>query len=286
MLAGVCCYFNFSGFDRPKANLLRFLRQMSRDGVPIYGVELLLPGQTPATKGYQKWCQIPIDPRTQKLWQKEMAINLAATRVPPEYDNLAWLDTDIWFANPDWVKDTESALVQHHVVQMFDTACWISKSGEVERTRQGSALVGLDHRWQSHPGFAWAMRRSLWNKAGGLFPRTLSGGGDTVMALAMMGLPFWANVREHLGANQEMFRQWAENFKGISVGHVPGRVLHEWHGTIQDRDYVGRCQRVSKIDVAKDLEVAANKLLAWTDSAPPEIVREVSDYFKTRREDG
>lgn len=286
MLAGVSCYFNFSGFERPKANLLRFLRQMSRDSVPVYGVELVLPGQNPATKHFPRWTQITINPTTQKLWQKEMAINLAATRVPPEYDHLAWLDTDIWFANPDWVEDTESALAQHQVVQMFATACWLGKSGEVERTRQGSAVAGLDHRWQSHPGFAWAMRRSLWNKAGGLFPRTLSGGGDTVMTLAMMGLPFWPSVRAHLGANPEMFDQWAAHFKGVSVGHIPGKVFHEWHGTIQDRDYVGRCQRVSKIDVTKDIEVASNGVLAWSESAPVEIVKEVSSYFKTRREDG
>ena len=106
------------------------------------------------------------------------------------------------------------------------------------------------------------------------------------MTLAMMGLPIWSGIESHFGATREMFNQWASHFKGVSVGHVPGKVFHEWHGTIQDRDYVGRSKRVAKVDVGKDITVAKNGLLAWAESAPPEIVKEVADYFKTRREDG
>ncbi len=259
---------------------------MRRDGVPVFGVELLLPGQTPATKDYPKWSRVVIDPKTQKLWQKEAAINLAASMVPPEYDNIAWLDTDIWFANPDWVKATEQGLQTHDVVQLFTTACWVGPDGDVEINRQGSAMAGLDHRWQSHPGFAWAMRKPLWDKAGGLFPRTLSGGGDTVMALAMLNLPMWRSVENHLGADRSLFDQWASNFKGISTGYIPGKIIHEWHGSMEDRDYAGRCLRVARVDVTKDIEIAPNKLLAWSAQAPAEIVQEVAAYFKSRQEDG
>ena len=286
MLAVVTCFFNFAGFDRPSANLLRFLRHMARDGVAVFGAELVLPNQPPLTKDYPKWTRIKLDTRSQILWQKEAAINAVAKQLPPEFTNIAWVDADLFFANPQWSSAVESALEEHDVVQCFDWAKWTARDGTIETTKQACAIVGLDHRWLGHPGFAWAMRRSLWERVGGLFDRTLSGGGDTVMTLAMMGLPVWDHAQRHLGANQTLYRKWAANFSGVRVGHVPGSVFHEWHGTRQDRDYVGRCLRVSAVDAEHHLQLAPNKCLQWTAHADGQIVREVADYFKTRKEDG
>lgn len=286
MLAVVCCYFNFAGFARPRANLKRFLRHMHRDGLDVFGVELTLDGQPPATKENPKWRRVKVDPRNQLLWQKEAAMNVVAASLPPEYTHIAWVDTDVWMSDPNWGNSVLKSLEEYDVVQGFEWARWVGRDGEVEGVKRACAIVGLDSRWVGHPGFAWAMRRTLWDATGGLYPYALSGGGDTVMTLAMMNLPLWQHAKLHLGSNPKPFTDWAAQFRGVRVGHVPGSIYHEWHGTRQDRDYVGRCARVATVDAEVDLMVADNRLVQWTATADPKIVREVAKYFKQRKEDG
>jgi len=285
MLAVVTCFFNFGNFKRPQANLHRFLRQMERDGVKVFGVEAHLKGAIPVTKYCAGWTQVPIESHNQMLWQKEAAINLAAKTISLTFTNLAWIDSDVWFDNPNWVQDTESALEQYEVVQMFNYAVWTSPEGKLSLRKPSVVIEDLNAQWKSHPGFAWAMRRSLWEKAGGLFPHAVSGAGDTVMSLAFLGkaIPFGFN--QNLGANHTLFEKWRTAFAGVSTGAVKGTCYHEWHGTTEDRDYVGRRERVAKIDSEKDLQIASNGLLAWTSSADPKIVGAVRQYFTSKNDD-
>lgn len=285
MLAIAACYFNFAGFKRPQANLLRFLRQMRRDGAEVFGVEAYVAPQKPVTQGMKGWKQIRVNAAKQSLWQKEVAINLAVKDLDPKFTAVAWIDADVWFSNANWQQDTLKALEQHEVVQMFETCHWTAPDGSIEITKPSAAKFPLTQDWRVHPGFAWAMRRDLWDKAGGLYPFALSGGGDTIMTLAFQNSFVWDHAQKHIGADRTAYDSWAKNFKGVSLGMTPGILFHEWHGTRKDRDYVGRCERVSKVDVTKDLCFADNGLLQWTDKADPEIVRAVRDYFTQRNDD-
>lgn len=284
MLAVVTCFYNFANFNRPKANLLRFLRQMRRDGVDVFGVEAFA-GRENMTRGFQGWKQVPINPATQMLWQKEAAINLAAKNLDKKYTAVAWVDADVWFQNPNWVKDTLEALKTQDVVQMFANCHWTRPDGTIEMSRPSVGKTRLNQDWKSHPGFAWAMKRELWDKAGGLYPYALSGGGDTIMTLAFQNSPMWPHALKHLGAVRAPFEQWAAHFKGAKLGFVQGQLFHEWHGTRKDRDYVGRCERVSCVDVTQHLRLASNGLLEWTSTADPNLVRAVKDYFIQKNDD-
>ena len=285
MLAVVTCFFNFGNFKRPQANLHRFLRQMKRDGAKVFGVEAHLKGANTTTKGIANWQQIPIESHNQMLWQKEAAINLAAKAVPSEYTNLAWIDADIWFDNPNWVKDTEQALESCDVVQLFDRAVWTGPDGKTSLSKCSVAETQLDVQWRSHPGFAWAMRRDVWERIGGLFPFAASGAGDTVMAMAFQGSKLPPAFQQNIGVNPARYDAWKSHLYPCVLGHIQGTCYHEWHGTMEDRDYIGRRQRVAKIDSEKDLQIASNGLLAWTESANPKIIGEVRQYFTSKNDD-
>lgn len=284
-LAVVTCFFNFAGFKRPQANLHRFLRQMARDGVPVYGVELSFDGRF-LTHNEPHWQHFVPDPARQSVWQKEASINVAARALPPDITSVAWIDADVWFANPNWVSDTEKAVERHDIVQLFDTCHWTSESGTLEKSIASAGRRPLSQDWKSHPGFAWAMRRSLWDKAGGLYPFVLSGGGDALMAAAFQNSPIWDHLWRHAGKDREPFLRWARNFKGVSVGHVPGALYHEWHGSIKDRDYYGRAERLVSFEVSRHLEYDKRGLLRWTAEAPAAIIKTAAEYFPSRREDG
>lgn len=280
-LAVITCYFNFAGFSRPQQNLHRFLRQQSKEGMSVFGIEAILGATMPATTSYARWKRVRLDPKLQMVWQKEALLNMAEKLVPEEYDWIAWVDADLMFERPLSIPDTDK-----DIYQLFDTAIWTAKNGRSEMQKPSSAAFGFDPSWTTHPGFAWAMRRSLWKKAGGLYPYALSGGGDSVMACAFLKQHVWGELKPHLGTNHEPYLKWATNFTDAKVGYVPQNVWHEWHGTMQDRDYVGRKERVSKVDVTKDLAILENGTLSWTPNATPELIQDVRSYFASRREDG
>lgn len=283
-LAVVTCFFNFESFTKPKANLRRFLRQMQKDRVPVYGIEMSFDGKFVTHDA--RWSRVVLDPSTQKLWQKEAAINAAARQLPDDISAVAWVDADLWFSNPSWPEDTLEALKRHDVVQLFKICHWLDEHSEIETTSVASGVRPLTQKWESHPGFAWAMRRDLWDKAGGLYPFALSGGGDSIMATSFQGTPKWSHLWNHVGEDRTAYLRWESHFSGISVGAVPGSVFHEWHGYRKDRDYFNRALRMAPLRATRDLEFDKRGLLRWTKEAPYTIVRAAADYFPARREDG
>ena len=285
-LAVVSCFYHFAPFERPVANMHRFIRRMEEFGVPVFGVEAFIPGKPKHTADYANWTQIEVCPETQVLWQKEALLNLAEKLVPEEYDAVAWIDADVDFDNPSWVKDTEKLLETKDVVQLFDQAVWLDRQGKPEMKRFSISKVSLSPTWKSHPGFALSMRRDVWRRAGGLYPYALSGGGDSVMGVAFNKNRLWQALTKHLGTNPQPYEEWRKRLGSVRLGHTPGRCIHAWHGTRKDRDYVGRAERVSKLHIGKDYELTDNGLLAWTDQADPLTVKAVADYFLARNEDG
>lgn len=251
----------------------------------MFGVELSLDGRF-ATVGHSGWQQITLYGPRQTMWQKEAALNVAAHMLPSGVTAVAWVDADVWFSNPEWVKDTLRQLDKREVVQLFRKSYWTDESGGVESTKPSVAVWPLTQQWISHPGFAWAMRRDLWDRAGGLYPFALSGGGDSIMAVSFQNSKKWDHLWNHIGVDRDYYYHWEAHFRGITIGCTPGTLFHEWHGSRKDRDYYQRAIRMSALDVGRDIEFDEHGLLRWTDAAPESIIKAAADYFPSRREDG
>lgn len=287
MLAVLVVFWNYRDFNRPKANLRRFLRQMEREGAPVFGLEICLPGQTPVSMGWSNWWHVTADPTDQMLWQKEAAFNLLEPNVPEEFTKLAWIDPDIWFTNPRWRQETEEKLEDLDIVQMFDSALWTAEDGSIELTRASVVRVpGITRDWTSHPGFAWAMRRRTWRKGRGLYPYCLSGGGDTMMAQVFLGQKPKPFTAPHLGADWTAFDAWSSGYQGVTCGFVSGQVIHEWHGTRKDRNYWQRALNVARVVHGQEIQIGHNGLLRWSAGAPADLREIVAKYFQDRKEDG
>ena len=285
MLAVITSHFNFAGYARPRQNLWRFLRQMRRDGVPVFGVEVYLEGAGPITEGVENWVQVQAE-CNQVMWQKEAALNLAAKYVPPQYTSLAWIDADVWFDRRDWVEATKKALERHDVVQMFERAILTDRDGSIMQTRKASGISGVAPLWDSHPGLAWAMRRELWQRGDGLYPYAVMGGADGLMCLAFFEGELWDSISRSLGANKSPYLEWSRYYSGISVGAVPMTCFHEWHGAVKDRSYYVRTMALDLMDAEKHLKIAENGLVEYTAAASPDLMLATHKYYYSRREDG
>ena len=57
-----------------------------------------------------------------ELWHKENALNIAISRLPEDWEYVAWIDSDIEFARPDWVTETIHQLQHYKIIQMWSHA--------------------------------------------------------------------------------------------------------------------------------------------------------------------
>lgn len=285
-MAVITCHFNFAGYKRPRANLLRFIRAMERAGIPTFGAEVLLPGQESAVGGLPNWKVIMADPQRHIIWQKEALLNVALSLVPRTFNAIAWVDADLDFVNPHWVAQTEQALATHDVIQPFHEAVWTAEDGSVERRNPACTITGLDRKFHGHPGFAWAIRREILERAGGLFTECILGNADTLMALAFLNTALWPRCEEALGTDHTSFNQWRLRVGKVSTGYVWGQVWHEHHGSRENRRYNERIEIVKHLDCSQVVEVDETGLLAWTSLASEGVRQELKQYFIGRKEDG
>ena len=142
------------------------------------------------------------------------------------------------------------------------------------------------------PGGAWAARREA--IASGLYERHAIGGGDSATLMAWEGLKELPQSLQYGTAWEEHYRDWAvRSYEQVqkSLACVPGDVVHLYHGTRQNRQYVERYKILHEnaYDPVRDVEIDPETgLLQWSVEArtrKPDLVRRVAEYFERRLED-
>lgn len=161
-----------------------------------------------------------------ELWIKENLINIGISRLPADWQYVAWIDGDVQFNNVDWVQETLHQLQTHHIVQLFQNTVDMGPNGEVLQVHQGFAYQYIKRApkyWETpwtenwtgvpnasskaaltseyyggigqtqlqgaywHSGYAWAANREAINAMGGLLDWAIIGAGDHHMAMAWIG---------------------------------------------------------------------------------------------------
>jgi hypothetical protein len=140
------------------------------------------------------------------------------------------------------------------------------------------------------PGMVWAARRELLEKHG-LFDASIIGGGDTTLACAGYGHPEIAIKLHHMNAWQRgVYLNWAHSFHQAvngKIAHLPGRIIHLWHGELEDRKSGHRHSglRPHDFNPARDIAIGESGAWRWA-SDKPALHGYLKDYFTSRREDG
>jgi hypothetical protein len=126
---------------------------------------------------------------------------------------------------------------------------------------------------------------------GGLFDKCLVGDADTVMMSAYMGEidggkgifgpDFTRDIIKWQRVTSAYFNK--------SIGFVPGAVNHKWHGSRNDRNYLGRRSILNSdefpYEPAKCLYYDDNGLLHFTESVRDHYNSKILRYFRSRNED-
>lgn len=213
------------------------------------------------------------------LWQKESLLNIAISKLPKEYTDVAWLDCDILFENEDWVQQLYDALNNYKIVQLFNNA----------------HKLDLNNKKHTHPslissfpngeaGFAWAARREILEEIQ-LLDNQIFGGADYIMSSAFLNKPLMIkNVKTYI--NNETTTRWIEKATRIvdgSVGHIDSTITHLYHGNEYNRNYTRQYNRknlIESIDISKDVKKHND---IWTISEKHN--EQIFKYFLNRQED-
>jgi hypothetical protein len=242
-----------------------------------------------------------------ELWHKERMINEAVSRLPSDWEYVAWVDADVTFVNPDWVHETMQQLQHYMVVQMFTHAIDLGPNMEPTDVfesfayshvtgkqtlpklngvgRSGGSYYYAKH-W--HPGYGWAYRREAWDALGGMLDINIVGGGDHQMAYGLIG-----QISETIPAGStatytKMIKQWEKNASLLKrdIGAVPGTLMHHFHGKKINRGYYNRWKILTdnKYDPITDLKNDWQQMLSLTGNKIA-LRDQLRAYFRGRNED-
>jgi hypothetical protein len=250
-----------------------------------------------------------------ELWHKENLINIGISRLPADWEYVAWIDADVSFARHDWVNETLNQLQHFDIVQMFSCTHDLAPDYTVIKEHKGFVYKykdgGFDPEdgteititdysgtrklnkkkpgYYAHPGFAWAARRSAVNALGGLLDCFILGSADWHMAYALIGQarrtmnPKWSKSLTNFLLEWE---QRAEKYIRRNVGYVPGSIFHHWHGRKKDRKYANRGEILinNNYDPLLDLKRDSQGLWQLTDRSL-RLRDQIRDYMRSRNED-
>jgi len=299
-LAVITTYYNPVRYQTRRKNYDVFMAGMKKAGVTCITVECAFGDEPFELEESPAVIQL----RSKTLvWQKERLINIAASYVPDHFKYIAWIDCDVVFMNNSWVKDTIKVLKKHQVAQLFKTCMRLDKHGDrTNDISESFASVMSDHpeylnyeRYDKHghTGYAWAMRREIFDKVG-LYEAAISGSADHFMAHAIYDDYNFCiqNALKHDEFQISHLKEWGKRFYEIvkgSLGCVQGEIEHLWHGDAVDRRYFLRMHEITELGFNPwtDIVSLPGKPLDWSPGMNKlGLVKYFDNYFRGRREDG
>ncbi len=275
----ICTVFNPRRFESRIRLYDEFAKWVEGSGVKLLTVEVAF-GDRPhvVAEEFNPWHMKLFTKH--ELWHKERALNLGLQRLSqlvPDWKYVAWMDTDIRLARPDWVVESVHLLQHYAVIQMFGEARCLGPKHEnaftcrsIGKTIEAHGLLGWagnpgvttkeqnPYLRQGHPGLAWAFRRDELNDVGGWLDTCANGSGDLHMAACFAG--DWRLVTSPKSspgykAAIKKYGDLCNRYVRGNISFMPGAVDHYWHGRSHERGYQERWKMIDKykFDPATDL---------------------------------
>jgi hypothetical protein len=246
-----------------------------------------------------------------ELWLKENAGNLLLHHLPADAKYIAWMDSDLLPARPNWVGEAIHTLQHYAVAQMWSQTIDLSPSFEIVKQHRSfadcylagmtmpvnayySGSGGIDggiNTW--HPGFGWLFRREALDALGGFIDFGILGSADRHMATALIGRVLDSAPEGIHPTYRDALLEWqdrAERYIRRNIGCMKGALLHYWHGRKSDRAYKTRWQILvdREFDVLRDIKKNSFGLWQFCDHGDERSILlrdDVRAYFAARNED-
>lgn len=253
----------------------------------------------------QRVTHIPVRANT-LAWNKECLLNIGVSRLAQDADNIAFLDADILFRRNGWALSVIHALDLYPVIQPWDSCYDLGPHDEHIQLHRSFASVyhaggpvvpNGPKWWQSdkgpyiypHTGFAWAWKRDVLDRVGGLFEVGGMGSGDHHMAMGIVGAIQCSVPGEAHPNYLDALNRWqARALIHINgkIGFVHGTIEHLFHGAKPNRQYNGRWQMFidHAFDPVADLKRNTYGVLEFAGNKT-NLELKFDNYMRSRMED-
>jgi hypothetical protein len=280
-----------------------FMEHMDRCGAKLYIVEGVLDGQPFEVTSAENPRHIQVRLKSE-IWYKENLINIGMSKLPADWQYVAWVDGDIEFLHPKWIENTVQELQCHPIVQMFVDAidlgpkyevlcvdkgfgyCYVNRDTYGEDFNKTVKETRINRTW--HPGYCWAATREAIDLLGGLFDVGISGAADGCMARAFIGMADeYISEKAHPNYRKVLY-DWQESASAFkqNIGYVAGSILHHWHGKKADRRYKERFNILIDTQFDPIADLSKDSSGAWVLAADKWLLRDqLREYFEGRNED-
>lgn len=287
-------------FNAPDRIFQEWAQHMLDSGVHLTVVECQY-GERPFA------CDIPgvnhIRTRANSLvWEKERLLNIGIASLPDDWQNVAWIDSDVFFRRPDWARETEESLHLYDVIQPWTNCYDLGPNDEHMQLHTSFCSLWLDgqpikqgpeaHRSPytfAHPGYAWAATRQAITAVGGLIDIAALGSGDHHMALGLIGRADESYPKAISDGYKRPILQWQERaMRAINgnIGAISGTIEHHFHGSKANRAYESRWDILVRNHFDPDTDLIRNPWQVWELAGnKPDLRRGIDRYFRRRNED-
>lgn len=300
----VTVYYNPCGYKSRRSTYDTFIHTMRVSGINVLTVECAFGDDPFELPESQDVIKIRSD---SLLWQKERLINIGVSYLPSSCKYVAWVDCDVVFENQNWARETCELLSDScTVVQLWETCLRLEKGDQLPvnsdravsfaavTTKDKSTLDCGRYDKHGHTGYAWAMRREIFD-AVGLYEHAVSGSADHFMSHAIYGQYGFCieNALKHDPKQISHLKWWGDTFYSLTqgkLGAVSGEILHLWHGSHDRRDYFRRMWKITEYGFNPDTDLLAmpGRPLEWQPHVctnKPRLVSYFAEYFASRQED-
>uniref|UniRef100_A0A6C0KSX5 Glycosyltransferase n=1 Tax=viral metagenome TaxID=1070528 RepID=A0A6C0KSX5_9ZZZZ len=274
----------------------QFINRMNEDSnIRLYIVELVYKDQKFIITDSENKNHLQIRTET-PLWHKESMINLGVKYLlPKDYKAFAWIDADIEFESYTWALDTLKILNGYKdIVQLFSHAADMDKNelnlgiypslgyNFYQKKKNSKEIRGINY-W--HPGYAWAITRTAYEKIGGLYDLAILGSGDYIMSMAILNT--YKKSNSYMPDYRNSMLKFQEKAKSLRLGFVPGLIRHFYHGSKKNRYYHERNDILLKYDYSPDKHITHDPmgLINPSENFPQEFKDDIMNYFLERKED-
>lgn len=245
----------------------------------------------------------PTNPRNlqlrtkEALWHKENAWSIGTEKLlPHDWSAVAYVDMDIIFESPTWASDAVKILLStkdpilgqlhSHIVDMDreeNAMSLFQGCAYLTTHKKGNVYGGPKYQ---HPGLTFMMNRAAYDKLG-IFDIGIIGSGDYLSFWAIKGMAKYSFPIGISEAFKKKVFEYEKKAMGIIMTYVPGVVRHFYHGSKENRKYIGRNEIMIKHKFDPDTHLVRDKngLLQPSKNCPDELVKDVYKYFTERKED-
>ena len=239
------------------------------------------------------------------LWVKDNLINIGFKHLPANWQYGAWLDRDITFSNPNWVTETIKKLKTCDIVQPWKECIHLTKKYNTLRrvwaknktpfngTYSSCAVHKLNIESWPDPGLAWAINKTFYTKIGGLYDTTIVDNTDLLLCIcinrkkesSIKSYSAFEDKEIFLKHYSNSFNNYYQKFDGCKSDYVEGLILHNFHGTLHNRQYFELLNIAIKYNFNEDdLCKDENGTLYFTEKGL-RMQNEIINYFLNRKED-